>query len=62
MDDIVSESVDTIISDKKKVKKWKVKFSVMEAFKDPQIVDSDSEPELYFINSINLSKSGKDSG
>ena len=34
----------------------------MEAFKDPQIVDSDSEPELYFINSINLSKSGKDSG
>ena len=42
--DIVSEAVDAVINEKKKVKEWKFKFSETESFSAPVILDSYSEP------------------
>ena len=57
---IITETSEAVLHEKKKSNKQKLKCCETEAFRDPNIVDSDSETELYRIGSINLEDSGKD--
>ena len=58
---IAAEAVEAVIHDKNKVNKQRVKFFETKSFRGPKIVDSDSETELYGVESLNLESSGKDS-
>ena len=54
-------AADTIIDNKNKYNKQKVNFGKAEAFRDPIITNSDSDPKLYIFDSLELAEIWKES-